>query len=94
MSEAMYRVARITTGGPWGAQPARIFFDPPGRGYEWAPGSAEEPGSPQVVPAAVAEAIQRDPGLAPHFLVERLDAEPPTRPARPRRRDEAEGAER
>lgn len=63
-----HRVTRISKGAP---DPFRLFFNALGRSLEFAPADADEnPGTPQDVCAAVAEAITGDEGLAPHFKVE------------------------
>lgn len=58
-----HHVVRVSAGPP-----VRIFFNALGRSLEWQPADdPDQPGSPQDVPAVVAEVITADPALAPHF---------------------------
>lgn len=80
-----HRVSRISgppasPPGPW-----RIFFHAIGRSLEWEEGTPESPGTPQDVPAVVADGIERDSSLAPHFRCERLTPAPAEEPVEAKR---------
>lgn len=78
-----HRVAR-TTDHPIAE---RIFFNVLGRALMFEPATDAGQGAAQDVPACVAEAIIGDTGLAPHFRVEPISAEPTVDPSRRRRRE-------
>lgn len=98
--ERTHRVSRISSTPAHGL---RVFFNALGHSLEWEPGTPEQPGSPQDVPAVVAEACERDEGLKPHFLIEPIvpadvgrDLPPATDEAAarpPRRRPRTEAAD-
>ena len=68
MSKDMFRVERISSAP---AHPLEITFNVEKRTRIFQPANAaEDPGSPQDVPASTIEAITGDETLAPHFRCE------------------------